>query len=270
MPFDLDIGKLISAFALESATAVLLVGSRADGMDYSGSDVDFLAVYERQEQIPALVAWPGAACADSTLSRNWVATMDGDEVNVEVIAANTLDLLAGAVRAPLGPGRSVVLQPLEVKLLGRLATGQPVAGEMSGAELIGAEAAARFPAIVTAMNVQGAASYLATARARTDPLDVEIALQVAAVGIGFAAVALHGSAVYAPKKIAPALRKLAAEGKATAVTASELQDMLSRQVSLPARLRIGQKALDTIRAAVEARSLAEGGVWTEAAGVIAV
>lgn len=269
---DLTEAELRANFALHAARAVLLVGSRADGLDYPGSDIDFLAVYEGDADVPEEVACPGAVCSDSSLGRNWIGTLHGEEVNVECVSRLTLRRVSAIALAPLTARRTAVLQPLEIRLLGRLSTGLPLGGSATGVQLVGVQPLHRLPAVVLTMNYLGVASHLELASADamgTDSLGADLVLLVAASGLGLAALAVRDVVVYAPKKIGLALRRLEREGRDAPVGEADLRALLSADQDRVARLRMANEALRRVGAAVVARSAVEGGVWGEAAGVIA-
>ncbi|GLH99772.1 hypothetical protein [Phytohabitans aurantiacus] len=270
---DIVVDELRTRFALEDARAVLLVGSRADGLDYAGSDIDFLAVYESESRIPATIPFPGAVRTDSSLGGNWLGTMRGEEVNVETVSMATVRRVAALAAAPLTGHRTAVLQPLEVRLLSRLATGQPVGGGPSGARLAGTTPLRRLPAVVTAMHCLGVASYLDVARSWSvgaDALAADLVLLAATNTLGMAALAVRDTVVYAPKKVGLALRKLERDGRMPPVREAELRGLVSAGHDHAARLDGFERALVRVRTAVAARATTEGGAWREALTVIAI
>jgi hypothetical protein len=269
---DLTETELRATFALHAAQAMLLVGSRADGLDYPGSDVDFLAVYGSDAEFPAEVACPHAVRSDSSLGRNWIGTLHGEEVNVECVSLRTLLRVSAIALSPLTARRTAVLQPLEIRLLGRLSTGLPVGGSVTGAQLVGPEPLHRLPAVAFTMHYLGVTSHLELARGSAmaaDSLGGDLVLLVAASGLGLAALAVRDVVVYAPKKIGLALRRLECEGRDAPVREADLRALLSAGYDPATRLRVADEALRRVCAAVVARGDADGGAWAEAAGAIA-
>lgn len=268
---DLVEKELWTRFALHDARTVLLVGSRADGLDYAGSDIDFLAVYESRSRLPDRIPYPGAVRVDSSLGTNWVATMRGEEVNVESVCLDTIGRLSAIALSPLSADRGAVLQPLEVRLLSRLANGIPIGDRPAVPAPLDPAVGRRLPPLVATTNYHGAASHLDLARTGAlgvDSLGTDLALLVAATGLGIAALALCEVVVYAPKKIGLALAKLAREGRTLPVTESELRLIVSTTLDPEERIQAADAALVRIRAALGARAAAEGGVWREAAEAI--
>jgi hypothetical protein len=166
-----------------------------------------------------------------------------------------------------------VLQSLEIRLLGRLSTGRPVGGSVTGAQLVGPEALHRLPAVVFTMNYLGVASHLELVRGSAmgaDSLGADLVLLVAATGLGLAALAVRDVVVYAPKKIGLALHQLECDGRDAPVRVADLRTLLAAdRHDLATRLRLADEALRRVHASALARGETDGGAWAEVADVIA-
>jgi hypothetical protein len=204
-----------SGFALESATAVVLVGSRVDGNDYPGSDIDYLGLFPAIPDRP--VDLPGARRMASTLGDSWTVDLDGEEVNVERVRLDVVRTIAGLLREPVTADRFVSLQPYELRLLDRLRSGRAVTGGAAFTALRDSLPLERLPIVAFVGAYHAARSNLAQVAALLDqpdragalPADIHVSLVSAAYSLAATAASLHGKVIPMVKKMPPILRRLA-------------------------------------------------------------
>jgi len=260
-----DLGELSDAFGLAKAEAVLLVGSRIDGTDYAGSDLDLLGIYS-DGGLPQTVTHPGAVRITTSVGDNWIGTRAAEEINVETVHVDTVSRLAGLLACPLDRSRSVALQPYEARLLYRLRTGRVLTGVPYMAALRARLRLDRLPPACFVTNYAIAASNLGHAEIRLRQGDVAgFAPVMAAVGHALAAAgaALYDVVIPAMKKDGPVLRKLAAEHPDLPVT---LDDVVSTIAGTDNEERVthARTALRRLRHAVTVRAETDRG-WRDVA-----
>lgn len=261
-------------FGLETASTVLLVGSRVDGTDYPGSDIDYLAV------LPAGAPWPPVARPAArrmvwSLGESWTAEQDGEEVNVERIGEDRLRELASLLAEPITPHRFVTLQPYELRLLDRLRTARPVNGPEAYARLRESLPLERLPIVAFVGSYHAAGSGLdhvaATLRKPNhlpaSPMADQLSLLPAAYALAATAATLIGRVIPTVKKLPPVLRELAQAEPAlrqmeVGITA------VATAGSAEAGLRLGRDCLARIRDLAQERAHTGQAGWQEACAAI--
>lgn len=257
-------------FGLADAASVALVGSRVDGTDYPGSDVDYLAIFADDGKLPA-VDRPGAQRMVSTLGESWTVDTGGTEINVERVRLAAVRQIGGLLDEPPGPGRFVSFQPYELRLLDRLRSAQVLTGAAAYAALRDSLPLERLAACAFVASYHAAQSHLAlvtAALAGTDPTDhalmgTRVGLVSAAYAIAAAAASLHDQVIPMVKKMPRILRNLA--GKDPAFLAIEADVTAVVTAGSPAdAVRAGQECLATVRRLASQRAAAGEPWWPQA------
>jgi hypothetical protein len=252
--------ELARGFGLDRARLVLAAGSRAEGLADAASDVDFLAIFARADDLPTAVEHPGTIAMPTALGPNWIGRLRGHEVNVEAVAVDTLERLAEALIPPIGPARAPILQPLEVRLLDRIRTGTSieVGGVLADPDYLAGLRARlrldRLPAVVFVMNYRGAQSYLGLAEARLDdPIGFHVAIDAVAEGLALSALCLSGTVLYGMKKVGPALRAAERDLLDPPVRASDVLELMTGSEQA-VQVASAAAALERVERAVRARA----------------
>jgi hypothetical protein len=261
--------RLRAEFGLADARAILLVGSRAGALDYPGSDVDFLGVFDSADDIPATIGHPAAVSMATSVGPNWLGRIDGEEINVALVAAGTVRRIGALLARPISPTNLPVLQQYEIGLLQRLRTAVPLTGGDYVAGLVAPAALDRLPAAVFVLYHVSAAGHLESARRLLDagdPATAGMVTMAVTAALGLAALSVYDHPAGSVKKVATDLAALQRRHPDPPVRLSDLADI---GVGPPdrSRLALAGAALERLRRA--AGALATGSTyWAEACHTI--
>jgi hypothetical protein len=265
----ITVARLEREFGLCGASAVVLAGSRLESLDYPGSDIDVLAVFDRPEQVPATVPHVGVVSMANSMGENWIGRLDGEEVNITVVGAPAVRRLVRLLAVPLSAHRIPALQPLEVVTLHRIRAGVPLRGGPYLAQLVDEQVWARLPVAACVLYHCSAAGHIRLAGrllATGDTFGFDAMMVAAAVALGIATVCAYGEVGTSIKRIATRLSTVEdRDGRGTLRT-GDFRAIVSG-TDAGARLAAAGAALERLRRYVEARA-SGGGPWAE--GLVAL
>lgn len=220
---------VVERFGLAGAAAVLLAGSQVDGSRPAtgapGNDVDYLALYACEAELPRQPADAGAAGMVSSVGVHWLLRLGDLLVNVEMVAVTTVRRLADLLGPGSGAAGRAVLQPYELRLLDRLRHGVAVVGAEYASGLVSVLALDRLPAVAFTTGLSAAESNLRSAErclGAGDATGFALALSAAGFGLAAASAARCGAVIPLMKKSVPVLAELSRAGSEPPVSVADL------------------------------------------------
>jgi hypothetical protein len=263
-----------ASFRLDRARLLLAVGSHSVGIPDAASDVDFLAVFAKDRDVPREVSFPGVAAMHTPAGPNWVGSLaDGQEVNVEMVSAQRLAQFGELLAPPISRTWAPMLQPLDVRLLDRIRNGVPLP---VGSERLGASSRYadelrtrlrldRLPLLVLVQNYIGAVSHLDRANRNSgDPFAVQFGLDAVAAGMTAVTLCIHGWVPYTMKKAPALLARAEQQHPDLPFRVADLERLWLGGDPL-ARLAAANEAVARLREYVASRGLAGDSRCAEAA-----